>query len=300
MMNEREVLNWLSESVEGVGDDCAVIPFRDTHLIFTIDMLWSETDFPTQITPYTIGWRTVAVSLSDIAAMGAKPLGVVAALGAPEFESEFLSEILRGGRDCCKLVGTDYVGGDLSAHSSLTLTSSALGEAERPVLRSGAQVGDLVCVTGSLGRTAAALKLFERGNTESANKLFQFTPRISEALQLAPVATSMMDISDGLARSLYQLGKASSVGFKVDAATIPYCEELTSVTTDQQELKELGIFTGEDFELLFTLDRADVKKLPPELGITVIGEVQPQDEGIILQEKDGLVTLENRGYEHHG
>jgi thiamine-monophosphate kinase len=295
-MKEQKVLQWLSNSVPGVGDDCAVIPFRDTHLVFTTDMLWSETDFPEGISPYTIGWRTVAVSLSDIAAMGAVPLGVVVALGAPQFEEQFLKEVLSGGLDCCSAVNAQYVGGDLSKHSDLTLTSSALGESEKPVLRSGSNVGDLVCVTGELGRTAVALQLFDQAKTERANELFQFTPRIAEGLKLSQYATSMMDISDGLARSLHQLGKASSVGFTINYGQLPVVPEVTELSVLDVDMFKIALHTGEDFELLFTIPESSLQDALAESEFKVIGEVTEKE--ILIEIDESTSPLEDIGYEH--
>jgi thiamine-monophosphate kinase len=297
-MRERDAIKLLSEKLPDIGDDAAVLPFENTHLVLTTDMLWRGSDLPEGITPQVIGWRAVAVSLSDLAAMGARPLGVVLALGAPRFERELLEGIAEGALACCRAVGTSYVGGDLSSHSELTLVSSAIGEAKRPALRRGARPGDLVCLTGALGRTAAALKLFERGQLERANRLFAFTPRVKEGLALATYATSMIDVSDGLARSLYQLAQASKVGFRVrycDLSVVPEVEELAQ---SDEERREMALYAGEDFELLFTLPPERVEAAQRAVPFTVIGEVVPVLAGIQLEIDDHLLKLEDRGYEH--
>jgi len=295
-MRERDVIERLSRKLPPIGDDAAVLPWGETHLVLTIDMLTRESDLPEGTTAHAIGWRAVAVSLSDIAAMGAKPLGVVLALGAPRFERDFIDELLEGALDCCRSVGAPYVGGDLSRHTELTLVSSALGEAGRPVRRTGARVGDLVCVTGGLGRTAAALKLFEGGEVERANRLFEFVPRVKEGLTLAPYATSMMDISDGLARSLYQLGEAGGVGFHIRYRDIPVVSEVEELARSEEERREMALYVGEDFELLFTLPGEDLEKAQGAVSFTVIGEVVP--EGVRLDMNGELIQLEDRGYEH--
>lgn len=256
-------------------------------------------DLPEGATPWAIGWRAVAVSLSDLAAMGARPLGVVLALGAPRFERELLEGIVEGALDCCRSVGASYVGGDLSAHSELTLVSAAVGEAERPVRRKGARVGDLVCVTGALGRTAAALKLFEREDFERANQLFAFPPRVREGQTLAPYATSMIDISDGLARSLHLLAEAGQVGFRVRYDAIPVVPEVDELARDEVERREMALFWGEDFELLFTLPATRLRQAQGAVEFAVIGEVGPPSAGVRLEEASGGASpLEDRGYEH--
>jgi len=295
-MREREVLRLLAGKLPSVGDDGAVIPFQDTHLVLTTDMLWRKTDLPEGVTPHAMGWRAVAVSLSDIAAMGAKPVGVVLALGAPDFERDFLEELLQGVLDCCHSVQAPYVGGDLSRHRELTLVSSAIGEAKHPARRSGAKPGDLLCTTGALGRTAAALKLFERRDYTRANKLFEFVPRVIEGLALAAHATSMIDISDGLARSLYQLSEASHVGFRVSYRDLPVLAEVEQLATSEWDRREMALHTGEDFELLFTVSPKNLAKAQSLVSFTVMGEVVR--DGVWLDDSGEVKELEDRGYEH--
>ncbi len=297
-MRERDAIRLLSEKLPDIGDDAAVLPFGSTHWVLTTDMLWRGSDLPEGASPWAIGWRAVAVSLSDLAAMGARPLGVVLALGAPQFERELLEGIAEGALECCRAVGTSYVGGDLSSHSELTLVSSAIGEAERPVLRRGAKVGDLVCLTGALGRTAAALKLFERGQSERANRLFAFMPRVKEGLALAPHVTSMIDVSDGLARSLYQLSQAGKVGFRVRYCDFPVVPEVEKLVQSDEERREMALHAGEDFELLFTLPPERVEAAQRAVPFAVIGEVVPLGEGVQIEIEDRWVGLEDRGYEH--
>lgn len=296
-MRERDVIKFLREKLP-IGDDCALIPLKKTNLLLTTDMLHRQTDFPEGMTAYTIGWRAVAVSLSDIAAMGGRPLGVVIALGAPEFDKEFLEELLNGALACCKACQTNLLGGDTDRHSELTIVTTALGEAQKPVLRSGAHIEDLVCVTGDLGRTAAALRLLQAKEYEQANELLRFTPRLAEGQALAPLASSMIDISDGLARSLYQLGAASQVGFKIDATVIPFALEVEELARDQDELFEMGLFFGEDFELLFTLPQKGLFEARRVCEFTVIGRVVPAKEGITMQLGPESIVLPDRGYEH--
>jgi len=176
------------------------------------------------------------------------------------------------------------------------LVSSALGKADKPILRSGAKPGDLVCITGKLGRTAAALRLFEERDSSKADELFRFRPRITEGLILAKFATSMMDISDGLARSLYQLSEASKVGFKIDYEKLPFTAEVLTLAKDEEEILEMGIYTGEDFELLFTLHPAKLRAAKRVCNFTVIGEVIK--EGVIMKHNGHSVTMEDRGFEH--
>ena len=294
ILRERDIIKLLARRLP-VGDDCAIIPYGKTHLVLTTDMLHRKSDFPFGVTAHAVGWRSAAASLSDIAAMGAKPIAVVVAIGAPRFEKAFIEELVEGIEDCCQQAGARYVGGDIDRHDELTIVTTALGKAKRPVLRSGAKVGHLVCVTGTLGRTAAALKLFKQRKSKKANALFKFMPRVAEGHVLAKFVSSMMDISDGVARSLYQLSEASQVGFRVAFKEIPICPEARELARHEKGILEMGLYTGEDFELLFTLPSNRLKQAEQACDFSVIGEVI--QKGVWL-EQNGLKRLEDRGFEH--
>jgi len=285
-VSEWELLSRIAAAVPKAGDDCALIPFHNTYLLLTIDVLHRSADFPQGTDHYTMGWRAVAVTLSDIAAMGGKPLGVVLALSAPDLDEPFAG-VLHGAEDCARAAGSELVGGDLDVSSELFLISSGLGEAERPVLRSGARPGDCLYLTGPLGRTYLALKLFAQGKLPSANELFRFSPRIAAGLSLQGVATSMIDLSDSLAHSLHILSRASGVGFRVEAERIPLLEGIP-----REELEDV-LYFGEDYELLFT---APPGTLPPGPWIE-IGEATPE-RGIWLNRRGQLKAIADRGWEH--
>ncbi|MFP4588354.1 MAG: thiamine-phosphate kinase [Candidatus Acetothermia bacterium] len=293
-MDEKEALNWLYDRFP-VGDDCFILPVDNRNLLLTIDMLHQETDFPSGLSDYAAGWRSVAVSLSDIAAMGGKPLSLLMAYGAPRFDKEKLESFLSGSRDLCQSFNIDLNGGDLDHHSELTVVTAAVGEATTPVRRSGANPGELVGVTGKLGRTGAALAYFNQGNNKDGDRLFRFEPRIEEGQRLAEFATSMIDVSDGLARSLHQLAEINDVGFQIEYERIPLLDELDQVADTAEEKRKLGLYTGEDFELLFTAP-AEAKFQIARGGGTVIGEVTKGE--VLLQFGNQVSELEDRGYVH--
>ncbi|MBS3787905.1 thiamine-phosphate kinase [Candidatus Bipolaricaulota bacterium] len=293
-MNEKEALKWLATRMP-VGDDCYVMDWGESHLLLTTDMLHQTTDFPPGTTGYTTGWRSVAVSLSDIAAMGGEPKALVIAYGNSQFDLNSLEKFIEGAEAVCDKYGTRIVGGDLDSHEELTVVTSALGEVKIPATRKGAQPGELVAVTGDLGRTAAALDLFEKGRDEKANELFQFTPRVEQGKKLASLASSMMDISDGLARSLHQLAEVNDVGFRVTADKIPYAPLLDELTGSEEEKEKLGLFTGEDYELLFTAPEKHEFDLA-KYGSTVIGKVT--EEGVDIVRGREVSPLEDEGYVH--
>ena len=288
-MDERAALALVGEHVDA-GDDCAIVD----ELVLTTDMLHESTDFPAGTTRYTAGWRAVGASLSDVAAMGAEATAAVAVYGAPQFHEGELSAFLAGCLDVCEAVGAEYVGGDLDGHGEFTVASTAVGRTEDPVRRSGAAPGEAVCVTGTLGRSGAALRLFERGDDEAANDLFRFDPRVGTGRAVAPHATAMMDSSDGLARSLHQLSAASDCGFAVEAEALPVDPAVEAVAEDAADRRELAVHFGEDFELVFTVSEAALSAVREATAVPVarIGEVTAS--GVEL---DGD-PLPDRGFTH--
>jgi thiamine-monophosphate kinase len=226
-----------------------------------------------------------------MAAMGGEALAAVAAYGAPDLEWDEVAAFVDGASDVCEAVDTSYVGGDLDRHGEFTAATAAIGRTDAPVARRGASQGEAVCVTGTLGRSGAALRLFEAGDSERANDLFRFQPRVAAGRALAPHATAMMDSSDGLARSLHQLAAASGCGFAVETP-LPVDGAVDRVAPDDR--LELGAFFGEDFELVCTLpgDTLGRAREAVPCALTRIGTVT--GSGVTL---DGD-PLPDRGYTH--
>ncbi|WP_418286188.1 thiamine-phosphate kinase [Halorubrum sp. DTA46] len=296
-MNERDALRALAADLPHAGDDAAVVD--DT--VITTDMLHERTDFPPGTTRYTAGWRAVGASLSDVAAMGADATAAVAVYADRSFAEGDLGRFIAGAVDVCEAVDAEYVGGDLDTHEEFTTASTAIGSVtDRGVVRrSGATVGDALCITGEWGRSAAALRLFEKGgdvSVERANDLFRFTPRVADGLALAGEATAMMDSSDGLARSLHQLAEASEVGFEVDRAALPVHPAVEAVAEDAADRFELAAHFGEDFELVCAVPDGDVARLREACphGLTRVGRVVDETAGVTV---DGT-PLPDRGYTH--
>lgn len=286
-MNERAALDLVAGLVAGAGDDAAVVD----GTTLTIDMLHDETDFPTGTTRYTAGWRAVGASLSDLAAMGADASAAVGVYAAPAFEKRGLRAFVEGATDVAELVDAAYVGGDLDSHQEFTVATAAVGDVDGSVPRSGASAGEKLVVTGTLGRSAAALRLFESGDTEHANDLFRFEPRVAGGQALADHATAMMDSSDGLARSLHQLSEASDCGFAVDGDVVPVDDSVREVADDPLDL---AVTFGEDFELVATVPERDVaaaREACP-VALSVIGDVTESD--ITLDSE----ALADRGWTH--
>ncbi len=287
-MDERAALSLVGGLVDAAGDDCAVVD----DIVVTTDMLHETTDFPAGTTPYTAGWRSVGASLSDVAAMGVEAIAAVAVYGAPTFEPEPLRAFIEGCLDVCEAVDADYVGGDLDGHEEFTVATTALGRGDEPVFRSGATAGELLCVTGTFGRTGAALREFGEDD-ERANELFRFEPRVAAGTALAPYASSMMDSSDGLARSCHQLASASDCGFELEFDAVPIDPSVEAVARDADDERELAVHFGEDFELVFTIPREALDAvMAAPVPVSQVGRVT--DTGVRM---DGE-PLADRGFTH--
>ncbi|XVH32541.1 thiamine-phosphate kinase [Haloferacaceae archaeon DSL9] len=291
-MDERAALSLLEADLPHAGDDAAVVG----ETVITTDMLHETTDFPAGTTRYTAGWRAVAASLSDVGAMGAHATAAVAAYAAPNFDEAELAAFVRGARDVCERVGAEYVGGDLDRHDEFTVATTAIGETTDPVWRRGAEPGDALCVTGAFGRSAAAIRLFDRGETDRANDLFRFTPRVRDGVALRPHASAMMDSSDGLARSLHQLAEASECGFELASSRVPISDAVDAVAADDADRWERAAYFGEDFELVCTVPEAALSAASADTDapLTRIGTVT--ESGILV---DGD-PVPDRGYTHGG
>ena len=288
-MDEHAALVSIAERLAAAGDDAAVVPTAgfDAQLVISTDMLHASTDFPTGTTAFTRGWRAVAASLSDIAAMGARPVAAVAVIAEDTLEGEAIAAVIDGAEAVCESVGASYVGGDLDVSPEPAIVSTAVGTADHPVRRGGATAGEGVYVTGQIGRTRAAMEAFEAGDTTTANELMRFPPRSAIGMELAGTATAMIDSSDGLVRSLHQLGRASGVGFTIEGQAVP----MVSVDADRWDL----LTYGEDFELVLTAapDAVAALDAATRSALTEIGRVQP-GEGV---EIDGS-PVEDVGYSH--
>ncbi|EJG08030.1 thiamine-monophosphate kinase [Methanofollis liminatans DSM 4140] len=282
-MDERSLIRSLVPvlGAAATADDCATIQHGGEWLVLSTDMLHETTDFPAGMTDREIGWMAAAVTISDIAAMGARPVALLLATGLDR--PERLAGITAGALECCRAYGCDLAGGDTDAHTELTIVSTGLGTALRPVRRSGAGIGDLICVTGYLGGAQAALS----GYDQFWERLIAPEPRVAAGLALnAGGATAMMDVSDGLAMSLHDMLGVNDCGFTVETVRLPIPDGVPA-----EEGRDFALFGGGDFELLFTV--------PPErfpvagVEATAIGRVVAE-HGVWA---DGA-SLPARGYVH--
>jgi thiamine-monophosphate kinase len=300
-MGEKKIVDSLIQMFDPnrdylLGDDCAVLDLGKDYLLITTDIINQKTHIPDGANPGDIGWHVAAVNLSDIAAMGGRPLGVLFAFGVPpETTWETLEKISLGIRDYCAGHAIPVLGGDTKESEVLTISGTAVGiiSKGRTLWRRGAKPGDLVAITGRLGRMAQ----WKRDRDPS--QLLKIKPRIREGLMMGEsgAVTSCIDISDGLSTSLYHLSKASQTGFDIDFESIPMVEGLTS------REKEEALHDGGDYELLFTVDPDKAEKVfnidRGDTSITKIGVVTDEMEICII--RDGKrECLQDEGYEHFG
>jgi len=302
-IGERQLIRRISEILGGiVNEDCAVLDAGDHYLVATTDMLHAKSDFPEVMTPWQIGWMTVAVNLSDIAAMGGRPAGVLIAAGIPQdTDLYFIDELFSGFGECADIYETQVLGGDLDSTDELTLTGCAFGFVEKDMIlrRSGAKPGDLLCTTGSLGAAGAGLLAWKQGDLKNKyiENLLEPQPRLKEgrALALSRSVTAMMDNSDGLALSLFDLAEVSKVGFVVQEEALPIAEGIEDLV-GHQEAVNLVLSAGGDFELVFTVRPEKIDEARKACDLTVIGSVV--EEGIWIEAGGQKKKLEPKGYEH--
>ncbi len=311
-LGERSLVKLIAEQIDcraalcAGADDCAAIAFDGRYLVVTTDMLHKKTHFPREMTGYQVGWMATAASLSDIAAMGATPIGLTMALGVPrDTDAEFVLDMVRGSNACCVQSGTTLLGGDTDEHDELTLVGTAFGSVDRDkiLMRQGAKPGDVVCITGELGLAAAGVRVLleERQIRESLRaralkKLFEPEPRIAYGQQLAQsgAVTALIDTSDGLSSSLYELARASNCGFCIQAEKLPISAAAEAVSDDSWDELTLSVYRGGDYELLFTAKRERLADIVTPYSI--IGEVTRA--GMILEVGGVAHELKAEGYEH--
>ena len=272
----------------GIGDDCAVIPLSPetggapaSDLLVSTDMLVEGTHFLMEdISPRQLGWKSAAVNISDIAAMGGKPIATFLSLALPKtLPEQWMQEFMEGYNGISEKFGAALLGGDTTCSPDrICINVTVLGTCPRgkAKLRSAARPGDLVCVTGTLGDSAAGLKLILGGQKGAAPRLmdrhYTPTPRVEEGLALSclPGVHAMMDISDGVGSDLRHILDESGVGARIDTGKLPISKELQALCSEKGwDPKELALSGGEDYELLFTMDPQET----PDIPYTVIGEI---------------------------
>ena len=305
--------------VVGIGDDTAAERVSPDHLLLsTCDALVDGVHFLfNKISPRQLGRKSVAVNLSDIAAMGGRPTSILITLALPKNTSvNWVEDLYIGIKEMCSLYKVNIMGGDMVSSPVVSINITALGEVrpENLIKRSGACVGDAIMVTGPLGDSGAGLEIIKRGLegdpywSKLVEKHLEPIPQVHEGQFLAQsgFVTSMNDISDGLASEIREISEASNVGIELWEEKIPYSRLLLEAA-DKLTVSpiEMALSGGEDYQLVFTcksdkveeLIKSFTKKFSKEVHL--IGEVKSKEHGIKLKNLDGQYKkLVTRGYDH--
>ena len=298
----RKILSMLNDDM--LGDDAGYIEMNDHYLLVSSDIIREKTHLPKGMKPYDIGWFVAAINLSDLSAMGGEPLGLFLSLSLPSnLDEDFALSVVKGAKDCIERFGGRLLGGDTKEHDEITIAGTVIGRVlkEEILLRKGAQPGDLVAVTGCLGRGGAGYLAMKHGiKGFDPCDLLKPHPRVEEGRRLARsgIVTSCMDISDGLASTLYQLSEINGVGFVVDRESLPLCEEAKMMGEIlDMDPYSIAINYGGDYELLFTLPEDGVEEMKKEIDMRVIGKVT-EENGVSIMYHGRKEILENKGWEH--
>lgn len=302
-LSETELIQRLTQDLPadssvltGPGDDCAVLDWGGSKLLFKTDAIVEGIHFERDTPPKTIGRKALARALSDIAAMSGTPTHALITLGVhAEMEPSLIEAVYQGLRDCAREHHVNIVGGETTSLSQLTLSISLIGRASKPILRTGSAVGDAIFVSGELGGSMAGHHL-------------NFTPRLKEARWLSDqdIVHAMIDLSDGLATDLRHL-LSDQTGAVLLTRALPIRRAAKERARDNPSGKTAllaALTDGEDYELLFTVSSKDAvplldgwKSAFPETPLHCIGKITDQP-GIALRDNKGVKPLTLHGYDH--
>ena len=312
------------ETILGIGDDAAVIDAKGLQAVVTSDMLLEGVHFDLAFMPLQhLGYKAVAVNVSDIAAMNALPKQITVNLGlSNRFSVEAVEEFYRGVKAACENYKVDLIGGDTTSSMSglvISVTAVGLAPSEKISKRSGAREKDIICVTGDLGAAYLGLQVLER-----EKQVFMTNPNMQPQLdkydyivhrQLRPEArmdiihelaelniipTSMIDISDGLASELMHLSRKSNVGVRIYEDKLPVDKQTYDTAFELTiDATTAALNGGEDYELLFTVSEKDMEKIKNHADIHLIGYIQSAEKGNIMVTKgESEIELVAQGWKH--
>jgi len=310
----KKILSKDKRVLVNIGDDAAVIrSSSDKLLIFTTDTMVDRVHFDLRYCTFEeIGWKAMTANLSDIAAMGGLPTYALVTIGLPgSMQAESVLSIYKGasavaGKHDCKIIGGDTT----LVPKDLFISIALLGEVEKKafVTRSGARKGDLICVTGKLGEALAGyqyLKKYGRDKLSLVRKHLKPVPRITQARELVRKlrVNSMIDISDGLSSELFHLAEESGLGVLIHERHVPVSPKCTKLASlFGAEPLPWALSSGEEYELLFTVDRKDEDKLGrirANLDVSIIGRMVDKAQGLkMVRESGALSPLRRSGFVH--
>ena len=314
------------DTIQGIGDDAAVLRRGDRAVLISTDMLVEGIHFDMMYTPLMhLGYKAIVVNLSDIYAMNAIPTHVTVSVAlSSKFDTEAVEELYKGIKRACEFYSVDLIGGDTtSSLKGLIISVTAYGTAreEDIVYRSGAQKGDVICLTGDLGSAFLGLQILER-----EKRLYLDNPGVQPELsphqylierQLKPEArkdtiqyfeknklkpTSMIDVSDGLSSDLFHICKQSGLGAYIEEGKVPMHPDAQTLAIDfRMDPITCALNGGEDYELLFTISPEDLEKVRYMPDAAIIGEMSDPKDGKTLHTTGGNIhPLKAQGWNHFG
>ena len=317
---KKECATTLKDVIKGIGDDCAVFgPYSGRVLLFTTDMLVEDIHFlKEKITPYQLGWKSIAVNLSDIAAMGGRPLILLISLAIPaEMDVELIQDLYKGMKDICKHYEVTIAGGDtVASPDKLVINVSLIGDAkENEVLyRSGARPGDSIYLTGNVGDSFAGLTILKKEISLSKSIASHFItihnepkPLIETGMAVATsrLANAMIDVSDGLLSDLGHICKESGVGAMLFKSKIPISSELKLLASHVKfDPLDFALSGGEDYLLLLTVPEVNIKdfeivgKDKGLLPLYLIGKIVEGKGITMVTDDDSLEEIDSKGFNH--
>jgi len=293
-------------------DDACALQIGEKFLVFTNDGVAEATDKLPGMSWRDYGWRAVISCVSDLAAKGARPLGVMISLNLTRtISAKEIREIYQGIIDCAETYSFDVWGGDLGESKEIVIDCFMVGVSNRPIWRNGVKPGDLIVISGELGLTGAAFHFLLKGGKEISNMgnihkaAYRPEARLELGVRLSeiPGVTAAIDLSDGLSRSLYELERVNEARFVIDADKIPIAEEaIEYAEANSLDPLELALHGGEEYEILFTVSPSceeQVIDLGKELGLklTVIGMVE-RGRGVYIKTEGGLTPVKEGGWIH--
>ena len=297
-IGEKELVRYIiANSREITPDDTAITEFDSTNLISTCDMLIQSRHFPENMSYFEMGFKSVTVNVSDLAAMGAEPFGFLLAIAIPkDLKLDSFKEIIRGVLNACEYYHIPLIGGDTNEASEIIITGTALGLCDKPLMKNTYNKGDLIAITGDIGLAALGFELDAFDNIYT-KKALKPEARVKEGLILRDYASSATDITDGLASELYEI-KKDGYGFMIHEELLGISDEYKQIAGEHDlDYLDLILHVGEDFELLFTISKENFEKLP--IDCIVIGEVTDSDSVELTLENGFVEEIKNKGYEHY-
>lgn len=295
-IGEKELINYiLSQSRDIIADDTAVTPLSNSNLISTCDMLIESKHFPEKMSYFDMGFKSVTVNVSDLAAMGAEPLGFLLSIAVyKDFGADNFKKIIDGVISACEYYKIPLIGGDTNEASEIIISGTALGLCDNPLLKNTSNDGDLICLTDKVGLAALGFELSE--DNIYTKKSLKPLARLNEGKCIRKAnATSCTDITDGLASELYEM-KPDNLGFMIYEDKLEISDEFKEISSDLNlNYLDLVLHVGEDFELLFTINKDNEL----DIDFIVIGEVNTSDKIEITLSNGEVREIENRGYNHY-